>query len=181
MSPPQRAEITTKGADDAGAVKIRRAYLADAGPIAQIYNQGIEDGVATLETETRDSGERLEWLKRRGARHPVLVAERGGLILGWGSLNPFSERAAYRFVADCSIYVARERRGTGIGKRLLDALIERARALEYHKLVLSAFAWNESGVSLYKSRGFREVGIYKEQGQLDGRWVDTLIMENILN
>jgi phosphinothricin acetyltransferase len=110
----------------------------------------------------------------------VLVAEAAGEVVGWGSLNSFNPRHAYDHVADFSLYVDRAWRGRGVGSRLLATLIERARALGYHKLVLSAFPTNAGGMLVYQRAGFREVGIYKEQGLLDGRWVDTIVMEKIL-
>ena len=148
--------------------------------ITHIYNQGIVDRVATLETEERTEEERRAWLVAREPRHPVLVAERAGEVLGWGSLNAFNPRSAYRFVADFSIYIAREARGQAVGTRLLDALIMAACELGYHKLVLAAFPFNEAGLHLYRRAGFREVGIYREQGQLDGQWVDVIVMEKLL-
>lgn len=161
-------------------IKIRPATAADAEAIATIYNQGIEDRVATLETDLRTPNERRQWLATRGPRHPVIVAEAGGEVVGWGSLNAFSPRKAYDYVADFSVYIERGWRGKGVGSRLLTRLIELARELGYHKLVLSAFPWNAGGMALYQKLGFRTVGTYKEQGKLDGRWVDTLIMEKLL-
>lgn len=162
-------------------MQVRDAVSADAAAIARIYNQGIEDRVATLETETRSPEERAEWLAAHGARHPVLVAvDAANQVLGWGSLNAFNPRRAYEHVADFSLYVAREHRGRGIGDALLSALELRARALGYHKLVLAAFPTNGPGKRLYERHGFLLVGIYREQGRLDGRWVDVMIMEKIL-
>jgi phosphinothricin acetyltransferase len=161
-------------------VTIRDAGPGDAAAICRIYNQGIQDRVATLETEERTPEERRAWLEARGPRHPVLVVEAEGEVAAWGSLNSFNPRRAYDHVADFSLYVDRAWRGRGVGRRLLDALIARARALGYHKLVLSAFPWNEAGMTVYRRAGFREVGIYREQGLLDGRWVDTVVMEKIL-
>jgi len=162
-------------------VTIRPATLDDAPAICTIYNQGIEDRIATLETELRTPAERRQWLAARGPRHPVIVAEVAGAVVGWGSLTAFNPRRAYDFVADFSVYVERGWRGKGVGSRLLTRLIELARELGYHKLVLSAFPWNEGGMALYRKFGFRTVGTYKEQGKLDGRWVDTVIMEKILD
>ena len=159
---------------------IRDAGPADAAAIAAIYNQGIADRVATLETEERTVEERGTWLAARTARHPVLVAVAGGQVVGWGSLNPFNPRRAYDHVADFSLYVERGWRGRGVGGALLAALVARARQLGYHKMVLSAFPWNAGGMALYQKHGFRTVGVYKEQGLLDGRWVDTILMEKIL-
>ena len=162
-------------------MEIRDATQEDAGAIARIYNQGIEDRVATLETQVRTPEERAEWLAGRAPRHPVLVAENGsGVVVGWGSLNPFNPRPAYDHVVDFSAYVAREERGRGIGDALLGALELRARALGYHKMVLAAFPTNAPGMRLYERHGFERVGVYHEQGLLDGRWIDVIVMEKIL-
>jgi len=180
--------------------RLRPATRDDAAAIAAIDNQGIEDRLATLETERRTPEERARWLSVRGPRHPVIVAEtttepqtvsnrpptsRTGLAasattIAWGSLDPFSAREAYRFVADFSVYVERGWRGRGVGRALLARLIELGREHGYHKLVLSAFPFNKAGVALYEKLGFSTVGIYHEQGMLDGRWVDTIIMEKLL-
>ncbi|HEX6778827.1 MAG TPA: GNAT family N-acetyltransferase, partial [Ktedonobacterales bacterium] len=188
-------------------MQIREATREDAAAIAHIYNQGIEDRAATLETLLRTPEERAEWLASRGPRHPVLVAvdsaverevratngsesadaqcpqapaEGAGVVVGWGSLNPFNPRPVYDHVADFSVYVAREQRGQGIGDALLGALEKRARGLGYHKMVLAALPTNAPGMRLYERHGFQTVGVYHEQGLLDGRWVDVIIMEKLL-
>ena len=126
--------------------------------------------------------ERTEWLSVRGQRHPVLVAvDDTNSVVGWGSLNVFNPRRAYEHVADFSLDIARERRGRGIGTTLLGALEARARSLGYHKMVLAAFPTNLAGKRLYVRCGFSPVGIYREQGMLDGRWVDVMTMEKILS
>jgi phosphinothricin acetyltransferase len=190
--------------------RVRLATPDDAPAICRIYNQGIEDRVATLETELRTPEERRRWLTSRSARHPVIVAEpaptistpeistpeRAGearepaspidareparSIAGWGSLNVYNPREAYRFVADFSIYVDRAWRGKGVGDVMLARLVELAREHGFHKMVLSAFPTNTGGMALYTKHGFRTVGIFKEQGVLDGRWVDTIVMEKLL-
>jgi L-amino acid N-acyltransferase YncA len=160
--------------------RIRAATAADAAALCRIYNQGIEDRVATLETDLRTPEERAAWLAAKGPRHPVIVAEDNAQIIGWGSLNQFNPREAYQHVVDFSIYIDRSYRGRGVGKVMLARLIELARAHGFHKMVLSAFPSNSGGVALYERMGFRTVGIYKEQGMLDGRWLDTIIMEKLL-
>ena len=160
-------------------IDLRRAEARDAPALATIYNQGIEDRLATLETELRTPDERAAWLAARGPRHPVLVAESGGAVVGWASLNRFNPRAAYDHVVDFSVYVERAWRGRGVGSRLLTALVELAQELGYHKMVLSAFPFNAAGVALYERFGFRVVGVYREQGQLDGAWVDVVVMERV--
>ena len=162
------------------AVTLRPARPDDAEAVCLIYNQGIEDRVATLETELRTPDGRREWMAARGPRHPVIVAESDGALVGWGSLNPFNTRPAYRHVADFSVYVERAWRGKGVGHRLLERLVEIAREIGYHKMVLSTFPTNTGGVRLYERLGFSRVGVYHEQGMLDGQWVDTLIIEKLL-
>jgi len=160
---------------------VRDATAADAAAICWIYNQGIQDRIATLETEERTPEERAAWLAGRGPRHPVLVSVADDEVVGWASLNVFNPRHAYDHVADISIYVERGWRGRGVGRQLLDALVARAGAIGYHKLVLSAFPFNAAGMAAYRRAGFREVGIYREQGLLDGKWVDTIVMEKLLD
>jgi phosphinothricin acetyltransferase len=171
--------VHARGEDE---MQIRDATTDDAAAIARIYNQGIEDRVATLETELRTPQERAEWMARRGPRHPVLVAAMlDGDVVGWCSLNQFNPRPAYDHVADISVYVARERRGRGIGDAMMSALEARARAIGYHKMVLAAFPFNAAGMRLYERHGFLTVGLYREQGLLDGRWVDVIVMDKILD
>ncbi len=167
-------------AERKAAIRVRPALPGDAEAICVIYNEGIEDRVATLETRLRTPSEQRQWLLDRSPRHPVVVAEDGDRVIGWGSLNSFNLRAAYDYVADFSVYVARVSRGQGIGALLLSELEALARRLGYHKLVLAMFPWNRAGLALYRRFGFREVGCYREQGRLDGRWVDVLIMEKLL-
>jgi phosphinothricin acetyltransferase len=162
------------------SMTIRFASLDDAPAICTIYNQGIEDRVATLETERRDPEERRRWLGSRGTRYPVVVAESGGQVVAWASLNSFNPRHCYDHVADISVYVERGWRGKGVGRMLLARLVELGRSLGFHKLVLACFPTNKPGVALYERMGFVPVGVYREQGLLDGQWVDVLIMEQLL-
>jgi L-amino acid N-acyltransferase YncA len=164
-----------------GDLSVRPATPGDAAAICAIYNQGIEDRVATLETELRTPDERREWLTARGVRHPVVVAESAAeQVVGWASLNRFNPRPAYDHVADISVYVERAWRGRGVGRRLIERLVDLGRAHRYHKLVLAAFPFNTPGMALYERSGFRPVGIYREQGLLDGKWVDVIVMERLL-
>ena len=162
------------------ALAVRPATPADLEPIRRIYNEGIADRVATLETEPKDAATMEAWLLGRGPRHPVLVAVAEGGVVGWASINPYNQRCAYAGVGELSVYVARSRRGQGVGGRLLAALEARARELAYHKLVLFTFPWNALGQGLYRKRGYREVGVFEAQGVLDGAFVDVMAMEKRL-
>jgi L-amino acid N-acyltransferase YncA len=161
-------------------IRLRDATQADIATICMIHNQGIEDRVATLDVEPHTLDEQIAWFHRHGPRHPVVVAEAASDVIGWAALNQFSARPAYRFVADLSVYIERQWRGKGVGTLLLHEIEARAHALGYHKIVLSAFPFNQAGMRLYERFGFRTVGIYHEQGLIDGCWVDTIIMEKLL-
>ena len=100
-------------------IRLRDATPTDVPSICAIHNQGIEDRVATLDVAPHTLEEQMEWFHRHGPRLPVIVAESIVGIIGWASLNQFSARPAYRFVADLSVYIERQWRGKGIGTRLL--------------------------------------------------------------
>lgn len=133
---------------------LRKASAADVPRIRDIHHQGIEDRVATLDSEPHTLDEQREWFQRYWPRDPVVVAEVDGEVIGWASLNPFSPRAAYQFVADLSVYIEREWRGQGIGSMLLQNIVRRAKTLGYHKIVLSAFPFNQAGMRLYEKFAF---------------------------
>lgn len=159
---------------------IREATLGDLGAIREIYNEGIEDRIATLDVEPKSEGEIGEWFAARGGRYAVVVAQRDDAIVGWASLNPYSHRQAYGSVADLSVYVARDARGSGIGTALMRAIEAHAKRGAFHKIVLFALTVNDAGQQLYRKAGFREVGVFREQGQLDGRFHDVVAMEKLL-
>jgi len=161
-------------------VTIRAAETRDLESIRRIYNEGIEDRVATLDENPKDDADIREWWNNHAGRYAVIVAERDGEITGWASLNPYSHRCAYAGVADLSIYIARSARGTGVGKRLLAELERVARQNEFYKIVLFTFPFNEAGQRLYRGLGYREVGVFKEQGRLDGVPTDVMAMEKLL-
>jgi L-amino acid N-acyltransferase YncA len=161
-------------------VAIRPAVVADATAIAEIYNQGILDRSATFETELRTPAERAAWLTDREPRFVVLAAERGGQVVGWASLSPYSSRPCYRGVAEFSIYVDRSARGQGVGSRLLGGLIAAAEREGFWKLTSRLFLFNEASRALHRRLGFREIGINEQHGKLDGRWLDTVTIERLI-
>jgi len=177
---PDAGKTTKSGEGGIMAYTVRPANLNDIPAITRIYNQGIEDRVATLETALRSEEERKGWLQNRSERHPVLVAvDENDAAWGWASLNVFNARACYSGVAEISVYIERGCRGQGLGKLLLTQLEAVAREQGFHKLVLATFPYNRLGQGLYRRMGFREVGVYEKQGKLDGNWVDVMIMEKL--
>ncbi len=162
------------------ALATRTATAGDLSAITRIYNEGIEDRIATLEVDSKSEEDVSRWLFDRPSRYEAIVALSGDDVVGWAALNPYSHRCAYAAVADLSVYVARTWRGKGVGEHLLRALEARATAQGFHKIVLFTFPFNGAGQRLYRKCGFREVGIFKEQGVLDEQRVDVMAMEKIL-
>lgn len=161
-------------------VVIRKATEQDLESIRVIYNQGIEDRIATLETDLKDITFMKEWFNIHSGRYTVIVAEYEGLVIGWGSLNPYNSRCAYDGVADLSLYIFRGFRGKGIGTKILTRLERFAKENAFHKIILSTFSFNALGQNLYRKKGYREVGVFKNHGILDGKFVDVLVMEKLL-
>jgi len=162
-------------------VTIRRAELADAPAIADIYNEAILTTTATFDTEPKSVDERAKWLQSHDERHPVLVAVVDGKVVGWVSLTRWSERPAYDDTAETSFYVHSTHRGRGIGRKLKEAMIDQARQLGYHTLIARIAEGSGVSVHLNESAGFVHVGTLKEVGRKFGRLLDVHIMQKILD
>jgi L-amino acid N-acyltransferase YncA len=162
------------------AILIRAGRTSDAADIARIYNDAIAERIATFETtprSTEDMASRLD----TDARYPVLVAVRGDAVIGWASLSAYRSRDCYRGVAEFSIYIDRDARGVGVGKKLLPALTAEAARLGYWKLLSRVFTFNTGSRALCRACGFREVGVYERHAQLDGKWLDVVIVERLIS
>jgi L-amino acid N-acyltransferase YncA len=160
-------------------LRTRPATDADADAIARIYNEGIEDRLATFETDPREPEDVLRWLE---AGFPIVVAETdSGEVVAWASASPYRPaRQPYSGIAEFSIYVGRAFRGRGAGRVALLALVEEAERSGLWKLVSRIFPENEASLALCRSLGFREVGVYRRHAQLDGVWRDVVIVERLL-
>ena len=158
-------------------MNVRSAASADADSIARIYNEGIDDRLATFETEPRSADDVLRWID---AGYPLVVAEDAGEVAAWAASHPYRPRAAYSGIGEFSIYVTRGRRGLGLGRLTLAALIDECERRGYWKLVSRIFPENEASLALCRSLGFREVGVYRRHGKLDGEWRDCVIVERLV-
>jgi L-amino acid N-acyltransferase YncA len=156
---------------------IRAAGPADAEAIARIYNEGIEDRVATFETEPRTAEDIAEWLEEDV---PLVVVELDGDVVAWAIAHRYRERAAYAGVGEFSVYAARAARGRGFGRAAVKGLIAECERRGLWKLVSRVFPENEASLALCRSLGFREVGVYRRHAKLDGEWRDVVIVERLL-
>jgi phosphinothricin acetyltransferase len=161
-------------------IRTRLATAADAPAITAIYNEGIADRVATFETEPRTPGQIAQQLVDRSDRFPTVVAERDGQVVAWAGAGPYRSRPAYAGVAEHSVYVARAARGTGAGRAALEALCRVYAERGFWKIVSRIFPENTASLRLHERCGFREVGVYRRHGKLDGQWRDCAIVERLL-
>jgi phosphinothricin acetyltransferase len=161
-------------------VVVRDAAARDALAIATIYNHYIERSTATFDIEPRTAEERVAWLAAHDADHPVLVAERDGTVVAWGSLTAWGTRPAYAHSVEISAYVAPDARGAGIGGLLMDALLDRARTSGHHAVIAQIVADNETSLRATERVGFERVGLLREVGFKFGVWLDVVLLEKLL-
>jgi phosphinothricin acetyltransferase len=158
----------------------RLATIDDAAAIARIYKQGIEERIATFETDPRSPEDLARQLSDKGDGFPTVVVERDGRVVAWATAGAYRSRPAYAGVAEHSVYVERDARGSGAGRVALDALSEAYRARGFWKLVSRIFPENGASLALHERAGFRVVGVYRRHGRLDGAWRDCVIVEKLL-
>jgi L-amino acid N-acyltransferase YncA len=161
-------------------LKIRTARADDAKEIARIYNQGVQDRVATFENSYVSPEERYLWLVARPEKYPVLVAEIKHALLGWSSLAPYSPRPCYNGIAELSIYIDRSLRGHGVGQELMKGMQSAAREKGYYKLVGRIMEANAPGRKLCEVTGWREVGVHKRHAKLGDEWHDLVLVEYLV-
>lgn len=155
----------------------RIADLADCEAIARIYNDGIASRQATFETEPRTARDIARWFDET---HPTVVVEQSGEVVAFASTSSYRSRSCYKGVAEFSVYVTASHRRNGLGRMAMKRLMEEAQQAGFWKLVSRVFVENKSSLTLLKSLGFREVGIYEKHGQVDGVWHDVVIVERLL-
>ena len=142
--------------------------------VRAIYEQGIETGDASFDTgppdwEAWDAGH-LEACR-------LVARDGGGEVVAWAALSPVQRKSAYRGVAEGSLYVREDVRGSGVGRMLSQALIEASEQAGVWTLELWIFPENRASIALCESLGFRIVGMRERIGMRDGRWRDVVVME----
>lgn len=160
---------------------LRPATEADVPAITEIYNEAIANTTATFDTEPKTVANRMEWFRAHGPRHPILVAEREGKVVGWSSISEWSDRCAYSDTGETSFYVASAYRGQGIGRKLKQAILEEARRLKYHTIIARVAGDSSASIHLNEALGFVNVGTMKEVGRKFGRLIDVRMYQWLVN
>lgn len=166
------------------SMTIRHALPDDLDRITGIYADAVLNGTASYELEPpsrAEMGQRYDSLTDAG--YPYLVAERDGVILGYAYAGPFRARPAYRFIVEDSVYVAPEAKGSGIGKALMQALIDESSVLGFRQIiaVIGDGHADSASVRLHEKLGFHHTGRMEGSGYKHGRWLDTVFMQLALN
>jgi L-amino acid N-acyltransferase YncA len=159
-------------------VRARPARLGDAPAIAPIYNAGIAERTATFETTPRTAKDVAAWFERP---QPIVVVEEEGSVIAFAAASPYHPgRECYAGIAEFSVYAAPEARGRGAGRLAMAELITACELAGLWKLLSRVFVENEASRRLLRGLGFREVGIYRRHGRIDGVWHDVVIVELLL-
>jgi phosphinothricin acetyltransferase len=163
-------------------VSLRAAQLEDAEPIAAIYNYEVENTTATFDLVPRTIEAQREWLAARSGAFSAIVAyESGAGVIGFAALSTYRDRAGYRTTVENSVYVHRDHQRRGVGRLLLTALLDVARDSGFHTVVARIDSQSAGSLALHRSLGFVEVGVERQIGRKFGRWLDSVIMQKMLN
>lgn len=146
---------------------------SDWDAVKQIYQEGIATGNATFQQKAPDW---KDW-NNDHMQHSRIVAKEDATILGWAALTPLSGRCVYAGVAEVSVYVSHKVRGKGLGKQLLQKLIEESEANNIWTLQAGIFPENIASIKIHQDCGFRIIGVRERIGQMNGKWRDTILME----
>jgi phosphinothricin acetyltransferase len=157
---------------------VRPARREDVPAVSEIYNQGIEDRIATFETEPRAVSDVESWLDHAHAF--VTVSAPTGEVVGYAVAHPYSDRSCYRGIGEFSVYVRRSHRGRGVGEAAMAGLIDAARARGLWKLTSRIFPENRASLALMARMGFSRIGVHEKHGKLDGVWKDCVIVERLI-
>lgn len=164
-----------------GPAGIRLAVVADAPALRAIYNDAVEHSTATFDLVPRSLDEQRAWLAARsGAFAAIVAVDDAGDVVGFASLSPYKERAAYRTTVEDSIYVRGDQQGRGVGKQLLRHLIEVAEASGFHAVMARIEASGTASRALHAACGFELVGIEREVGRKFNRWLSVAVMQRLL-
>jgi L-amino acid N-acyltransferase YncA len=149
-------------------------HQADWKQVRSIYLEGIRTGQATFETEAPDWE---KWDASHLKRCRLVARAADDMVAGWAALSPVSGRSVYRGVAEVSVYVRESFRGRGLGRALLEALVECSEHHGIWTLQAGIIAENASSIALHQMCGFREIGRRERIGRLNGVWRNVVLLE----
>ncbi|XOV77695.1 MAG: GNAT family N-acetyltransferase [Aestuariibacter sp.] len=155
-------------------IHVRDFINSDFDAVATIYQQGIDTGIATFQTQCKSFG---EWDASLLPECRLVAANPDNAVLGWAGLSSVSSRCVYAGVAEVTIYIAQSARGQGVGFRLLAALVDASEKQGIWSLKAGIFPENRASIALHEKCGFRQIGIQEKLGKLKGKWQDVLLME----
>jgi phosphinothricin acetyltransferase len=157
---------------------VQDATRQDLGAILDIYNEVIRNTTAVY-SEVEFTAERgARWFDAKAEQGlPFLVARDAGGVVGFGTFGEFRAWPCYRYSVEHSVHVRADRRGGGIGRTLVTALIGRAQAMQKHVMIAGIDAENASSLRLHESLGFVKVGHFHEVGFKFGRWLDLKFLQ----
>ena len=159
---------------------IRSVGLNDAKAIADIYNEYVAHSVATFDTEPVSEEEMQARIAELSAGYPYLVYEADGEIAGYCYAHLWKTKAAYRNTLETTVYLSPRFRGRGIGKTLMQRLIEECRRAGFHALIACITEGNEASFALHRKLGFKQVSHFEEVGMKFNRKLDVYDYELIL-
>lgn len=156
---------------------IRKAFLADAQAITDIYNEAILNTVATFDTELKTVKDRIEWLDEHNDNYPVLIAEIDGTVVGWASLSKWSNRCAYDGTVEISIYFNPAYHGKGYGDLMMQAILNAGKEAKLHTVIARISDGNDVSIYLHQKHQFTHVGTLKQVGYKFNRFIDVHMMQ----
>ena len=161
-------------------MEIRLANRGDAEAVAAIYNHEATRERTTFDLRPRSVAEQQEWLAERSGAHSVIVAVIDGVVAGYAALSPYRPRPAYNTSVEVSVFVRRDSLRLGIGRALLERLVDLAAEHGFHAMIARIAGENEASVALHAACGFELVGVEREVGRKFGRWLDCTVMQRLL-
>lgn len=161
-------------------VNVRLAVATDAEAMRTIYNHEVENHTTTLDMVPRTLAAQQDWISMRSGAFSAVVAEHDGEVVGFASLSPYKERAAYSTTVENSVYVSREHAGHGIGRTMMDHVIDVARTSGFHSMMARIEASGAPSRALHSACGFELVGIERQVGRKHRKWLDVAVMQLML-
>ncbi len=162
-------------------MEVRLADVDDAEGIRAIYNREVLEGTATFDLRPRSAEDQRRWLTDRSGAHAVMVAVEDGEVIGFGALSAYRDRPAYSTTVEDSVYVAPGHQGKGVGRAVLEALVEAAELRGFHTVIGRIAGGNAASVALHERCGFTVVGVEREVGRKFRRWLDVTVVQRVLS